>query len=285
MFIIVGGTGHVGSATTKALLRDGQKVTVVTRNADHAQALATQGATVAVADLHDVARMRDVLRTGKRLYLLNPPAAPDTDTDAVETESVRHLLSALDGSGLEKIVGHSTYGARPGKCIGDFGTLHTLEKGLADQPIPHSILRAAYYMSNWNEMLAPARDDGVLPTMYPADMKLPMVAPDDLGEVAARLLTEDVAKTGIHHAEGPDRYSSYDVAKAFSTALERPVKPVVTPPEDWESTYRKLGFSDAAARSYAGMTRISAFGNIEIPDPIKGSTTLQAYIHGLVKAS
>ncbi|MFS2017377.1 NAD-dependent epimerase/dehydratase family protein [Massilia sp. CT11-108] len=40
MHIIIGGTGHVGSATARALLRRGEPVTVVTRNAGHAAGLA-----------------------------------------------------------------------------------------------------------------------------------------------------------------------------------------------------------------------------------------------------
>ena len=140
--------------------------------------------------------------------MLNPPASPDTDTDKTEKETIRHLLAAIDGSGLEKIVAESTYGAQPGECLGDLNTLYEMEQGLDAQPIPHSIIRAAYYMSNWDMVIGAARQDGTLPTMYPADLEIPMVAPADLGTVAARLLTEPVGNTGIQYVEGPERYSS-----------------------------------------------------------------------------
>ena len=131
-------------------------------------------------------------------------------------------------------------------------------------------------------MAEPAKKDGVLPTMYPSDLKIPMVAPADLGRVAAKLLTEPVQRTAVYYVEGPEGYSSADVADAFASALGKPVKLSVTPRDQWEATYRQLGFSEPAARSYTRMTGISVDGDFEMPDdPIRGRITLQAYVDSL----
>ena len=83
--------------------------------------------------------------------------------------------------------------------------------------------------------------------------------------------------------EGPERYSSDDVAEAFTHALGRSVKPVVTPRNQWETACRQLGFSEAAARSYHRMTAISVDGAYEMPDnPVRGTVTVQDYVHDLV---
>lgn len=283
MFIITGGTGHVGSETAKALIDAGQAVTIVTRNEEKCAEWRSRGAACALADAHDVDNMREVFRRGKRLFLLNPPADPSTDTDAVERETVRCLLAALDGSGLEKVVAESTYGAQPGRQCGDLNILYELEEGLRSQSIPTSIIRAAYYLSNCDAMLKPVTDEGVLPTMYPADLKIPMVAPADLGRVAANLLTEPVETVGLHYVEGPERYSTGDIAAAFSKALGRAVRVVVSPRDAWEEVFRNLGFSDTAAASYSRMTAVSVDGDFEMPvAPIRGSVTLNSYIEKLV---
>ncbi|TDK26196.1 NAD-dependent epimerase/dehydratase family protein [Luteimonas aestuarii] len=281
MFIILGATGHVGSAVAETLLKNGHEVTAVTRHENNAQLLRAKGATVAVADLYDMEAMREVFRKGKRLFLLNPPAAPDTDTDQVEKETVRLLLGAIEGSGLQMIVAQSTYGAQPGDELGDLNTLYAMEDGLRGQAIPATILRAAYYFSNWDGMLDAARG-GTLPTMFPAELTLPMVAPADLGEVAAGLLTAPIDETGVVHVEGPSRYSARDVADAFSRALKRSVELVVTPRAQWEDAFRKLGFSTEAARSYARMTGITVDGAYDMPEePRRGTTELQRYIDAL----
>ncbi len=282
MYIVLGGTGHVGSAVANALLQSGKSVTVITRDEAKATAWRSRGAEAAVVDVADVDALRLVFGRGQRAFLLNPPAPPSTDTDREEHRTFRSIVEALDGSELEKVVVESTYGAQPGSHLGDLSVLFDFEQALACQRIPVIVLRAAYYMSNWDDMLEAAKQ-GVLPTMYPADLKIPMVAPADLGAAAARLLQENTDRTGIHYVEGPARYSSNDVAAAFGRALGKTVKLEVTPREQWEDAYRKLGFSDAAAIAYARMTAVSVDGSYDMPiAPECGTVTLDKYIGELV---
>jgi uncharacterized protein YbjT (DUF2867 family) len=282
MHIILGGTGHVGSAAAATLLRHGEAVTVVTRDAGKAAHLVEQGAEVAEVDVRDVEALRKVLKRGRRAFLLNPPADPSTDTDTRERETVAAITAALEGSGLEKVVAESAYGAQPGEGIGDLSVLYGLEQKLAAQALPASIIRAAYYMSNWDGALETARRDGVVNSFFPADFQMPMVAPRDLGEAAARLLLEPVGQTGIHYVEGPRRYSCADVARAFAEALGRDVRLVSTPRERWVEAYRQLGFSEAAAKAYARMTAATLDEPEEPERPERGKISLENYIAALV---
>jgi uncharacterized protein YbjT (DUF2867 family) len=284
MHIVLGGTGHVGSAAAKTLLGEGEPVTVVTRDRSKSADWLGQGAEVAVADVHDSEALRRVLLKGERLFLLNPPADPSTDTDVEERATVAAIVDAVHGSGLEKIVAESTYGAQPGERCGDLSILYELEQKLRDQPIPASIIRAAYYMSNWDSALQTAEQDGVVHSFLPADFKLPMVAPQDLGRAAARLLMEPVEQTGIHYVEGPSRYCAADVAAAFSEELKRDVRVVAAPRERWEEAFEAMGFSKPAAQSYARMTAVSVDEGYEMPaNPKRGSVSLQQYISELVQ--
>jgi uncharacterized protein YbjT (DUF2867 family) len=286
VYAIMGATGHVGSAVVDALLEAGEPVLALTHSAEHGDDLRRKGAEVAVVDVRDVDALREILKQARRAFLLNPPAAVSGDTDVGERATVAAILAALDGSGLEKVVAESTMGAQPGERLGDLNVLYELEQGLKAQPIPAAWNRAAYYMSNWDMALEGARKDGVVPTMFPADFKLPMVAPRDLGQAAARRLTSGLDDVGLRNVEGPARYTMNDVARAFADALGRPVQVVVTPREQWEQAFRALGFSPAAAHSYARMTGATLDGEM-VPEreTEKGPTTLEAYIAALVGAS
>lgn len=288
MNIILGGTGHVGSAAARRLLELGEPVTVVSHDPAKRDAWERQGARFAVADVRDPEALRSVLRQGKRAFLLNPPADVSKDTDAEERRSVAAILQALEGSGLEHVVAESAMGARAGERVGDLSVLHGLEEGLRRQAIPASVIRAAYYMSNWDANLAAIRTRSRLDTMIPADLSFPMVAPQDLGHAAARLLTGPIPTGGldIHHVEGPERYSPNDVAAAFGAALGKTVEVAVVPRSEWRAAYRKLGFSEAAADSYARMTEASVDGGFEQPTATEhGEVKLEAYVRELVKRS
>jgi len=285
MHIILGATGHVGSSLAQALLARNEPVTVVTRDASKAEPLKTKGAHVAQVDVLDTAALHRVIAGGHRLFVLNPPAPPSTDTVAEERKSLYAIVAALEGCKLEKIVCESAYGAQPGNGIGDLGVLYDREQGLQAGKVPVSAIRAAYYMSNWDASLETARAEGKVHSMYPPDFRLPMVAPHDLGEFAARLMLGAAEASGPHYVEGPERYTPGDVAQAFSLALGRPVEVAVTPPEQWEQAFRSLGFSEAAAGSYAAMTRITLENGEQPEKPERGATTLADYITALVRKS
>lgn len=282
MHIILGGTGHVGSSVATTLLEKGEKVTVITHDEKKVAEWEKRGAKTAVLDVLDSDKLREVFRTGTRLFLLNPPALPSTDTVAEEQKTLSSILEALEESGIEKVVAESTYGAQPGEEVGDLGVLFEMEERLKKMNWSATIIRAAYYMSNWDASLETAQKEGIIHTLYPADFKLPMVAPKDIGENAAELMRESVEKTGTYYVEGLETYSSDDVATAFSKALKKPVKAVETPKDKWLSALHQIGFSEKAAHSMAAMTEVTLEQKYEKPEsPIRGKTTLNEYIEDL----
>ena len=276
-FIILGATGHVGSVVTRLLLEENRQVVAVTSNPHHADGLRRSGARAVTLDVRDTPALHDVLQHGDRLFLLNPPAAPTTDTDREERATAASIIAALKGSGIRKIVAQSTYGARPGTRLGDLAVLYELEQALQALAIPTLVMRVAYLMSNYDHALPMARQEGVLPSMFPADFLLPMVAPQDVGAAAAAFLREPEAVGGVRHVEGPKRFSPADVASALSEVIGRTVVVESTPPERFVDTFRAFGFSEGAALSYAGMTRAT----LEQPDfPtefVRGTTDLRRY--------
>ncbi len=153
--------------------------------------------------MEDVAALRAILRTGRRAFLLNPPADPATDTDVQERKTVRAIVAALEDSGVEKVVALSAYGAQPAERAGDLGVLYGFEQAVRKQQVPASILRAAFYFSNWHLSLDAMRRRGIVMSMFPTGFRLPMVAPDDVGRAACEMLLAPAAELELRHVEGP----------------------------------------------------------------------------------
>lgn len=285
MLIVMGATGHVGSAVADELLSRGESVGIMTRHPDDADVWSDKGAIVVEADVEDAASLKSALRRGTRAFLLNPPADPASDTDEDELRTIANILAALDGTDLEKVVAASTYGARPGDAIGDLSTLWRLEQGLQAQLIPAAIDRGAYYMTNWLGYTQMVRDTGILPSMFPPHTEMPMVAPADLGRIAAERLLAPATDTSTKYIEGPSRYTRQNVADAFAAALQRDVIVEVAPRDTWEAVFKEAGFSAAAASAYARMTAVSLDSCFDMPaEPIRGQTDLKAFIEAAVNA-
>jgi uncharacterized protein YbjT (DUF2867 family) len=286
MYVVMGATGHIGSVVLDTLLENNESVVALTRDANKQPALERRGARVAVADVCDVEALRAAFERGERAFVLNPPGNPAADSDAQERATIECIVRALEGCDLEKIVVESTFGARPGEKLGDLATLYELEQKVSALQMSSSFVRAAYYMSNWDMSLEQAKKDGVVSTLYPVDMPLPMAAPEDLGRIGAELLRDASTRDHCVYVEGPQRYSSNDVAAAFANALGRSVVAREIPRQQWHQFLSELGFSGASADSFIGMTSLTREG--DFPDfgaTIHGSVSLEAYVNALVKRS
>lgn len=278
MFVVMGATGHVGGSVARTLLAAGQTVTVITRSAEKGQVWKEQGADVAVLDVRNGAALTKVFQKARRVFALNPPASPALNTDVEERQTMQAIVRALRDAGPEKIVLQSTYGAQPGAHCGDLGVLYEFEEAARQLNTPLCVVRAAYYMSNWMVEAETVRSTGSLKTMLPALQKVPMVAPQDVGDLAARLLMAPVSDVGVYAIEGPTWYSPADVAQALERVLGRSVRVEASAQADWLAVYRQNGFSDEAAQSYARMTEIFVTQAYENPaSPLKGSTDLFTY--------
>ncbi|MBJ3785466.1 NmrA family NAD(P)-binding protein [Devosia sediminis] len=282
MFIVLGATGHVGSQVVKGLGEAGKPVLAVVHSAERARELEAAGVEPVVADVRDRGKLGAVFARGNRAFLLNPPGDPTGDSNRAELETARSITDALHGSGLEKIVVASTYGAQTGDSIGDLSTLHDFEQRALASGIPASINRAAYYFTNL-DMLVDAAREGVVPTAFPEDFVLPMVAPEDIGRAAVELLLTGVDDVGVTYVEGPERYSFGDVAAVLSRLLKRDVAVATTPREQWEESFRQVGFSEASARSFARMTA-ATLDNPDLPEsPWRGRVGLEEYLAQLMR--
>jgi uncharacterized protein YbjT (DUF2867 family) len=101
--IILGGNGHLGSALAQMLISQGESVTVVSRRPATIATWQKRGAQVAIADVHDTLELHHVFTTGKRLFLLNPPANPATDIDTEERKSLTSIPTVLCGLNADKV--------------------------------------------------------------------------------------------------------------------------------------------------------------------------------------
>lgn len=282
MHIILGATGHIGSVVANQLLQKGEEVTIITRSENNRSAWQQKGAGVAVVDVLDTDQLKKVFASGERLFLLNPTGDLAGNMEVQENATLDSILTALRSSAIKKVVAESTYDAQEGSGIADLGVLHRMEQELAVLPVSVTIIRGAYYMSNWDIYLEAAKEKGKLFTLLPPDFKLPMVAPQDIGVFATSLLTQPVEDTGLYFVEGPEQYSPNDVAASMSKALQRPVQTEQIPAESWKDYLVSAGLSEATAISFANMTKLTIEDKYEASNPVRGATTIEKYIAALV---
>lgn len=279
-YVVLAATGNIGRAVVSELQKAEVSVLQVVHSQKKADEVLASGGDARVVDIGDSAALRAVFALARRAFLLNPPADPKEDTDALEIRTAKSIAAAVNRSSLEKVLVVSTYGAQPGEKVGDLSVLFNFEHMIEATGVPAAINRGAYYFTNLDPLLEPARQ-GTIESAFPADLAIPMVSTRDLGKAAAARLTSSVDDAGVRYVEGPARHTFADVAAVFSDVLGHAVLLKTTPREDIKQSYERLGFSEPAADAFARMTKASIDGP-ELPvSPILGKVTLADHVRQL----
>jgi uncharacterized protein YbjT (DUF2867 family) len=248
MFAVTGITGQVGGATARNLLDHGHQVRAILRDESKAQPWRDRGCEIAIADLGDTASLTQALQGVEGVFILLPPTFDPTPGFVEARRTIASIRAAIAAAQPPKVVVLSTIGAqstRPNLL----NQLGILEKELSTLNIPVAFLRAAWFLENYLWDIPPARETGTIPSfLQPLDKHFPMVATEDIGRVAARLLTESWTGSRIVSLEAPARISPNEIATIFSELLAKPVHMQSVPPGEWESIFRGQGMKNPTPR-------------------------------------
>ncbi|RAV99509.1 NmrA family NAD(P)-binding protein [Pseudochryseolinea flava] len=287
MHIIMGATGRVGSAVVAELLENEQAVKGVTRDEYRAKALRDKGAVPVIADAQNVRALAEGFKRGHTLFAITPETGKDENVIEEGKSLLNCYHQAIVNSDIKAVVGLSSIGAQHEKGTGNLQISHLLENTFNDLAIQKVFIRPAYYYSNWINYLEVAKSTGVLPSFFPPDFELAMVAPEDVGKFAAQVLTDLPDENTIYELEGPRMYTPQAVAHVLSAVLDRDVKVQQIERAEWENVLRDAGFSPDGVKNFVEMTQAVLDGKTRPEQKgtikIKADTTLEDYFEKLVK--
>jgi uncharacterized protein YbjT (DUF2867 family) len=217
--LVTGATGTIGSLVVQGLARQGAAVKALARTPGKT-ALAA-GATEVVADLTDMASMRQALAGVRTLFLLNA-VTPDEVTQALLT------LSLAREAGIQRIVYLSVIHADQFTDVPHFTGKHTVERMIESLDLPATVLRPAYFMQNDRQVQSVIEGYGVYP-MPIGSVGVAMVDTRDIADVAiAELLRRDRAEQALPRLTldvvGPEAFTGESAAAVWSGVLGREIR-------------------------------------------------------------
>lgn len=284
MNIVLGATGQVGFMLVNVLLKKGQSVRAVVRNESKTRKLRKMGVQVFVADYLDKEALIKAFHGGKTAFLLTP----ENPKSENHIEEIRLMISnyreAVKASGINKIVGLSSMGAQHESDTGNLFASYLLEQAFSGLNIEQVFVRPAYYYSNWVGYLELVLTQGILPTFFPPEMKLPMLSPSDVAEFLADIIIRETPQERIYEICGPHDYNSLDIARIFQNALNKDVTLQQILPDEWESTLTQAGFSADGIKNLILMTKAVIEGKTksDTPNPVRLPTDFRTYLERTV---
>jgi uncharacterized protein YbjT (DUF2867 family) len=276
MYVITGATGNTGRVAVNELLRKGQPVRAVARDAARLEALAAKGAETLIADLTDAAGLTRAFAGARAVYLMIPPGMTVPDYHAYQARIAEAVSKAVAAARVTHAVLLSSVGADKPAGTGPVAGLHRFEQQLSRiDGLNVLSLRAAYFMENTLEMLGAIQAMGKAAGPLRPDLRIPMIATRDIGAAAAEaLLGLDFEGQTTRELLGQRDISMEEAVAIIGRAIGKPgLEYVQLPDEQVRAALTQMGVSADVARLLLEMAGAINRGQMQPLEPRSARNT------------
>jgi uncharacterized protein YbjT (DUF2867 family) len=222
--LVTGATGKVGSALLDNLGNADIDLRALAHDESEAQALGERGVEAVSGDFLEPETLGPALEGASAVFLLTP-------IHPQQVHQATNVIQAAKESGSDPHVVRLSVHQASHDAPTRISRQHAeIEDRLVSSGLPYTLLRPQSFMQN-TLMAVPtvASQSKIYQPMK--DGKLGMIDARDIGEVAARILTEEGHEGKTYTLTGPAAISFDDVAEALREVLGKEVTYVPIPPE------------------------------------------------------
>lgn len=220
MILVVGGTGRLGTLVVRQLADKGEKVRVLTRNADRAAHLRSVGVDTAVGDLRDRTSVREaVAGVGTVLAAAHgfvggrgmSPATVDRDGNV-------HLFDAARAEGADVVL-MSIVGAAADSAMELFRAKHAAEQALRASQVRSTVVRSTAFAEMWIELLRQTAARGGRPLVFGRGANpINFVSVGDVAALVGVVLADAGTRGEGFDIGGPENLTFNDLAERVQKA-------------------------------------------------------------------
>lgn len=228
--LVTGSTGNVGRAVARHLTLAGETVVSGVRD-ESSGADVVAGTEPRKLDFANPAGWPTALAGVDRLFLLRPPQISD----------VRRFLFPLIDTALDAGVRHIVFLSLQGVQFNTATPHHAVEKHLRARSAPFTFLRPNFFMQNLSTTYRDDIRDRREIFVPAARARTAFVDTDDLGAVAATVLTEPGHFGNAYTLSGEQSLDYYGVARQLSAVLGHEVRYAAPSVEEYVARLTEQG--------------------------------------------
>lgn len=230
MILVLGASGHVGSALVEELTARGARFRAAYRTAERVGKARRAGVDAVQLDYLDPGSLDAALDGVEKLFLVAPPV------ERLE-QLERGVVEAAVRAGRPHLVKISVWGAPTAEFT--FGRPHRAIEGLVrSSSLPWTFLRPNDYMQNILASAPSIAATGV--HAFPEGGPVSAVHVGDVARAAAAVLTGAGHEGKAYELTGPEALTYQDRLRFLSEASGRQLAYVAPPDDDWRKA--ALGF-------------------------------------------
>lgn len=226
---MTGGTGNVGGAVVKELLKRGATVRVLARKQPPEGRLPV-GVEVAIGDMLDPPSIEQAMHGVGKLFLLNAVVADELTQALIAYGLARR-------AGLKHLTYLSVFKVDEFRDVPHFASKLAVENALREFGVPYTILRPGYFFQNDAALKNALMGPGIYPMPLGA-AGICAVDARDIAEAAAISLTAHGHEGQTYDLVGPTLISGPGNAATWSNLLDKEIRYAGHNFDDWEQQMR-----------------------------------------------
>ena len=268
-YLVIGGTGNVGSQVVRELLARGQQVRVLTRHPGKAAALGS-GIEIAKGDLLDPQTLNSLYDGVDGAFLVS-------SVSPTESQEGLMAVTAARVAKLKRIVYLSVQHADRAIHLPHFGSKFGIEAAIKQSGIPFTILRPSNFHQNDYYFRDVLQQYGVYPQPL-GSVGVSRVDVRDIAEIAALTLTQPGHDGRTYDLVGPRALKGPETAELWGKALGRPIAYAGDDLEAWEKGSAPY-FAPAVLYDFSHMyAHFQKHGLVGTPEDLATMTRLLGHV-------
>jgi len=286
MYVILGATGHTGSAIAEILLAKAEKVRALGRSKERLAKVAGLGAEPFVGDIADPAFLTRAFDGARAIYFMVPPNPSSNDYRGHQRQIIEAGATALEATRVRYVVALSSFGADKESGTGPVAGLHEMESRFQQISGLNALyLRAGYFMENVLAQVGVIEKFGMIAAPLQNDLLLPLIATADIaGAAAEHLLRLDFSGHQTKELLGERDISYAEVARIVGVAIGKPTLSYMQlPNEQFVEELTQMGFSRSFAGLMVEMTDALNDGRMKALEPRSAVNTTPTSFETFVK--
>lgn len=286
LYVVTCATGNVGKVVAARLLAEGKRVRVIGREAGRLEAHAKKGAEVRVGSVEDAAFLTKAFEGATAVFAMIPPKFVQTGFRAFQNQVADAIASAVEKTGVKYVVSLSAIGAHLSEGAGPVNGLHDMEQRFNRIPNVNVLhLRPGPFMENLLGSIGMIKGMSINGGPARADVPLPMIATQDIGEVAARRLAAlDFKGIDVQELQGPRDVTMAEATQALGAAIGKPdLNYVAFPYEEARKGMISAGFPAELADMFIEANKGFNQGTVKALQPRSARTTTSTRIEDFAR--
>lgn len=223
MILIAGGTGLLGSAAARQLLKEGKPVRILTRDPIRALKLKEAGADVVKGDMNDPSTLGSAMKDIKYVIATaNSFAGKGKSRINTDKKGNRNLIDAAKAAGVEHFIFMSCHLPDEFRKIDFFRYKLETEEYLKNSGVPFTIIRSTLFMDVWAQLIGvPLIRRGRTTIFGKGQNPVNFIAVEDVVKIIRTCLNNHNYMNSLVTIGGPENLTLRQVAETFEQVTRK----------------------------------------------------------------